>query len=95
MFLTCHKDFALQDLYVYYTWKNIREQHKNIKLRIIAPMWNNEFDCPDGSYSVSDILDYIEYIFKKKHETLTTIPPIHVYINRIKNRLVFKNRKWI
>ena len=32
---------------------------------------------PDGSYPVSDIQDYIEYIFKK-HETLTTIPPIHV-----------------
>ena len=26
----------------------------------------------------------------EKHETLTTIPPIHVYINRINNRLVFK-----
>ena len=37
----------------------------------------------------SDIQDYIEYI-NKKHETLTTIPPIHVYINRINNRLVFK-----
>ena len=31
----------------------------------------------------------IEYIIKK-HETLTTVPPIHVYINRINNRLVFK-----
>ena len=30
-------------------------------------------------------------IFKlKKHNTLTAIPPIHVYINRISNRLVFK-----
>ena len=26
----------------------------------------------------------------KKHETLTTIPPIHVCINRINNTLVFK-----
>ena len=26
----------------------------------------------------------------KKHETLTAILPIHVYINRINNRLVFK-----
>ena len=26
----------------------------------------------------------------KKHETLTRIAPIHVYINRINNRLVFK-----
>ena len=44
---------------------------------------------PDGSYSISDIQDYIEYIIKK-HETLTAIPPIHVYINRINNRLVVK-----
>ena len=33
--------------------------------------------------------DYIEYIIKR-HETLTSISPIHVYINRINNRLVFK-----
>ena len=43
----------------------------------------------DGSYAVSDIQDYIEYIIKK-HETLIAILPIHVYINRINNRLVFK-----
>ena len=47
------------------------------------------FELPDGSYSVSDIQDYIEYIIKK-HETLTTIPPIHIYINIINNRIVFK-----
>ena len=44
---------------------------------------------PVGSYSVSDIQDYTEYIIKK-HETLTTIPPIHVYINRINDKLMFK-----
>ena len=38
---------------------------------------------------MSDIQDYIKYIIKK-HETLTRIPPIHVYINRINHRLVFK-----
>ena len=38
---------------------------------------------------MSDIQDYVEYIIKK-HETLTTISPIHVYINRINNRLMFK-----
>ena len=62
---------------------------QNNKLKIIDPRWNDEFELPDGSYSVSDIQDYIEYIIKK-HETLTTLPPIHVYINRINNRLVFK-----
>ena len=50
---------------------------------------NDEFKFPDGSYSVSDIQDYVEYIIKK-HETLRTIPPIHVYINRIDNRLAFE-----
>ena len=29
-------------------------------------------------------------IYHKKHETLTTIPPIHPYINKINNRLTFK-----
>ena len=38
---------------------------------------------------MSGIQDYIKYIIQK-HETLTTIPLIHVYINRINIRLVFK-----
>ena len=56
---------------------------------MIAQVRNDEFELPDSCYSVSDIQDYIEDIIKK-HETLTTIPHIHVYINRINNRLVFK-----
>ena len=80
---------ALQNLTFYYTLINIRKQYKNNKRKIIAPTWNDEFELPDGSYSVSDIQDYMEYIIKK-HKTLTTIPPIHFYINRINNRLVFK-----
>ena len=74
---------------IYYTWKNVRKKYKNNKLKIIAPTWNDELEFPDGSYSVSDIEDWIKFIIKK-HGTLTTIPPIHVYINRINNRLVFK-----
>ena len=84
-----NKHVALQHLSINYTWKNIRKKYKNNKLKIIAPTWNDEFELPDGSYSVSDIQDYIEYIIKK-HETLTTIPPIRVYISRVNNRLVFK-----
>ena len=52
-------------------------------------MWNDEFELPDGSYSVLDIQDYIIYIIRK-HKTLTTISPIQVYINRISNRSVLK-----
>ena len=80
------KHVALQNLAIYYSWKNIRKQYKNSKN--IAPTWNDKFELPDGSYSVSDIQDYIEFIIKN-HETLATVPPIHVYINKINNRLVF------
>ena len=71
--------------------KIIRKQYKNNKLKIIAPTRNDEFELQDSSYSVSDIQDYIACIIKK-HEKLTTVPPIHVYINRINNRLVFEIR---
>ena len=87
--ISSHKHVAFQNLPIYYTWKNIRKQYRNNKLKIIARTWKAKFELPDGFYSVSDIQDYIEYIIKK-HETLTAIPPIHVYINKINNRLVFK-----
>ena len=43
----------------------------------------------DGSYSISDIQDYFEYIIKK-HETIADNPPALIYVNKIKNRIVFK-----
>ena len=97
LFLTFHKyqtskvqiGFTLQNLCIYYTFKNIRKQYKTNKPKIIALTWNNDFELPDGSYYVSDIQDYIECIIKH-HETLTAAPPIHLYINRINSKLVFK-----
>ena len=51
-------------------WKNIRQQNKN-KLKIIAPSWNEEFELPNGSYLLSDIQSYIEYVIKNmKHYPL-------------------------
>ena len=47
------------------------------------------FDLPDGSYSIADIQDYFELIIKK-HKTLTENPPLQIYPNKIKNRIVFK-----
>ena len=38
------KYVGLQNLSIYYTWKNITKQHKNNKLKIIAPAWNNELN---------------------------------------------------
>ena len=50
---------------------------------------DDEFDLPDGSYSISDIQHLFEFIVKK-HETLTENTPIQIYPNKIKNRTVFK-----
>ena len=80
-----NKHNTLKNLSIYYTWKNMKKLYKNNKLKIVTPTWNDEFKLPDGSYSVSDIQDYIEYIMKK-HETLTKISPIHVYIHKTNNR---------
>ena len=44
---------------------------------------------PDGSYNISEIQDYIEYIIKK-HETIGENAPILIYTNTINNRIVFK-----
>ena len=59
---------ALSNLSIYYTWKNIKRSYNNNKSKISAPTWNDKFDLPDGSYPVSDIEDYFEYIFKKHGE---------------------------
>ena len=45
--------------------ENIKKSHKNNKFKISAPTWNEKFQLPDGSYSVSDIPDYFKYILKK------------------------------
>ena len=54
-FRNSNKQVTLQKLSIYYTWKNIKQQYKNNKLKIIAPTWNGQFELPNGSYSVSDI----------------------------------------
>ena len=80
---------ALTNLSIYHTWKNIKSEYNNNKFKISALTWNDSFDLPDGSYSIADIQDYFEFIIKK-HETLTKNPPVKIYPNKIKNRIVFK-----
>ena len=83
------KNMALANLSIYYTWKNIKSAYNNNKFKISASTWNDEFDLPDGSYSIADIQDYFEFIIKKE-ETLTENPPVQMYPNKIRNRTVFK-----
>ena len=84
-----NKNMVLANLSIYYTWKNIKSADNNHKSKISAPTWNDEFDLPDGSYSIADIHDYFEFIIRK-HETLAENPPVQIYPNKIKNRIVFR-----
>ena len=84
-----NKSIGLINLSIYYNWKNIKSAYNNNNFKTSAPTWNDEFDLPDGSYSISDIQDYFEFNIKKQ-ETLAGNPPIQIYPNKIKNRIAFK-----
>ena len=50
-----NKNIVLVNLSIYYTWKSVKSEYNNNKFKISAPTWNDEFDLPDGSYSISNI----------------------------------------
>ena len=84
-----NKNIELVNLNIYYTWKTIKFAYNNNKFKVSAPTWNNQFDLLHGSNSISDIQDYFEFIIKNQ-EALAENPPIHIYTNKIKSRIVFK-----
>ena len=49
------KIIALSSLSIYYKWKNIKNSYNKNKFKISAPTWNDKFELPDGSYSISNI----------------------------------------
>ena len=83
------KVIALSNLSIYYLWRNIKTSYSNNKFKISVPTWNDEFELPDGSYSVSDIQDYFKYILKKHGEN-TNKPSVQIYVNKIENIITFK-----
>ena len=70
-----NKNMALVNLIIYYTNENIKSKDNINKFKISALTWNGTFDLPDGSYLISDIPDYFEFIIKK-YETWTENPPL-------------------
>ena len=86
------KSVALSNLSIYCTWKNIKSSYKNNKFKLSAPSWSDEFEFPDGSYSISDIQDYLEYIPKRHSENIDN-PSIKLFVNKIENRVTFKIKK--
>ena len=74
------KVIALSNLSIYYTWKNIKISFNNSKFKISAPTWDDKFELHDGSYSVSNIQDYFEYILEKHVEDIDE-PSVQMYAN--------------
>ena len=66
-----------------------KRSYKSNKLKISAPTWNEKFELPDGSYFVSDIQGYFEYIIKN-NEIFSDNPPIRICINEIENSITFR-----
>ena len=60
-----NKNIGLINLCIYYTWKNIKTEYNNNKFKISAATSNDNFDLPDGFYSIDDIQDYFEFIIEK------------------------------
>ena len=87
-----NKNIVLANLSIYYTWKNVKSDYNNNKFKISAPMWNDTFDVPDGSYSIAALQNYFEYIIKK-HETIADVSPVLIYVIEINNRIVFKQNQ--
>ena len=81
------KYVALSNFSICYAQKNIKKSYKNNKFKISAPSWNEKFELPDGSNSISDIQDYFKYIIKK-HEKVADNPSIRIYTNKI-DRILF------
>ena len=65
---------------LYETWKNIKKSYKNNNFKLSAPILNEWFELPDGSYSISDIQDYFLYTLTK-HEAVTENPSVMIYVN--------------
>ena len=63
-----------------------------LDFKISAPTWNDKFELPDRSYSISDILNYFEYILKNHNESIDN-SSIRIYVNKIENRITFKIKK--
>ena len=86
------KVLALSNLSIYYTWRNIQNLYNNNKSKISAPKWDDKFELPDGSYSVSDIQVYFEYILRKHGEDIDE-PSVQIYVNKLKIGLHLKLKK--
>ena len=70
----------------------MKSSYNNKKFKISTPKWSDEFQLPDGPYSISDIGDYLKYVLKKDSENVDD-PQIKIYVNKIEIRVTFQIKK--
>ena len=58
-------------------------------MKILAPTWNDKFELPDGSYSISDIQHCFAHILNKHGENIDN-PSVKIHSNKKENRIIFK-----
>ena len=66
-----------------------KSSYNNNKFKISTITRNEEFELLAGSYSISDIQDYFEYILENHGESADN-PPVQKNINKTENRITFK-----
>ena len=69
---------VLSNLSINYTWKSIKDLYKNNKFKVSASTWNDAFELTDGSYYLSYIQNYFQYIIKKCYTTNNPLRRIYV-----------------
>ena len=79
---------SLSDFSIYYTWKNIKELCKNNKYKISAPTWNEEWIKSWTVFCNSYLRLF--WIYLKEHGEKTDNLSIRIYVNKTKNRIIFK-----
>ena len=72
----------LYQILIFTIHRKTKKSYNNNRFKISALTWNDKFELPDGSYSISNIQDYFEYILKN----IVVILIIPQYTFKIKTR---------
>ena len=80
---------VIYQILVFITHGKTKSSYNNNKFEISTPTWNDKFELPGGSYSVSDIQNYLEYILKNHEEDIGK-PSVQTCVNKIENRVTLK-----
>ena len=70
--------------------KILQKSYKNNQFKILVLTWNDKFELLDGLSSVSDIQDYFEWNWKKKHGEKADNLSMRIYVNKIENRIIYR-----